>query len=598
LSTVSKKSNGFSVKAYRGDAKTLLAFNLVKSKTTRLAGFTIQVAPPGVKPYYIYNNLQFEFPEKHAQVATEKARSSVNAPIHKFRWVHIPGTNHQGTKPKFGKYKYTVTPRYFDDNKSLLPIDAALGVSVSIEVSPFEDGRLALGFTRGYVQSQGYVNHFGPKAKIQPAKAPLGFDIKLKAGTDPSGKAFTYEDEYRWLGFTARERILEMLDEVIADKKLRLDVFAYDLSASEVVNSLLKLAKQGRVRILLDNSASHSSKSEPKIEDAFQKAFEKQDKAPAAIARGKFGRYAHDKVFIVSDSQGPKKVLTGSTNFSVTGLYVNSNHVLVFADRAVAKKYQDVFDAAWATKASKAKFVASPLSSNAFSFDSAVPRTDITFAPHEPKKAASILGDLTKRIAAEEKKPSGCVLFAVMQVDNGISPVWKALTQLHAREKIFSFGISDTTKGISLYKPGRKTGVLATGKPGKTTLPKPFNQVPSLSAHQIHHKFVVCGLERPDSVVYCGSSNLAQGGEENNGDNLLAIHDPDVATVFAIEAVTLVDHFNFLDAFPTGKRPKTPAASPSNAAEEAGWFLSTTDHWSKKFFDPKDLKCMDRELFA
>ena len=54
--------------------------------------------------------------------------------------------------------------------------------------------------------------------------------------------------------------------------------------------------------------------------------------------RGKFSRYAHDKVFIVSQ-QGDRreKVLTGSTNFSVTGLYVNSNHVLVFNDPKVAR---------------------------------------------------------------------------------------------------------------------------------------------------------------------------------------------------------------------------------------------------------------------
>ena len=57
------------------------------------------------------------------------------------------------------------------------------------------------------------------------------------------------------------------------------------------------------------------------------------------IKRGKFGRYAHDKVFIVSDGSGAKKVLTGSTNFSVTGLYVNSNHVLIFDDAKVAGIY-------------------------------------------------------------------------------------------------------------------------------------------------------------------------------------------------------------------------------------------------------------------
>jgi hypothetical protein len=99
-----------------------------------------------------------------------------------------------------------------------------------------------------------------------------------------------------------------------------------------------------------------------------------------------------------------------------------------------------------------------------------------------------------------------------------------------------------------LYPVGKTTGVLVTGKPVNTQLPPPFDQVRNIGGvgHQIHHKFVVCGFNGPDPVVYCGSSNLALGGEQQNGDNLLAIHDGDVATVFALEALALVDHFNTL----------------------------------------------------
>jgi hypothetical protein len=37
--------------------------------------------------------------------------------------------------------------------------------------------------------------------------------------------------------------------------------------------------------------------------------------------------------------------------------------------------------------------------------------------------------------------------------------------------------------------------------------------VSSPPGHEIHDKFVVCGLNGQDPVVYCGSSNLASGGE-------------------------------------------------------------------------------------
>jgi len=104
-------------------------------------------------------------------------------------------------------------------------------------------------------------------------------------------------------------------------------------------------------------------------------------------------------------------------------------------------------------------------------------------------------------------------------------------------------------------------------------------------------------------VVFCGSSNLALGGEEQNGDNLLAVYDDDIATVFAIEALLLVDHFNFLDSTAKGPKGKPAAktvqrASKPQMAEAAGWFLSTDGKWAAKYFDPRDLHCVDRELFA
>ena len=59
MAVVTKSNGSFTVKAYNGDAKTLLAFNLAKADTTRLAGFTIQCAPAGLEPYYLFNQLQF-----------------------------------------------------------------------------------------------------------------------------------------------------------------------------------------------------------------------------------------------------------------------------------------------------------------------------------------------------------------------------------------------------------------------------------------------------------------------------------------------------------------------------------------------------------
>jgi D-Tyr-tRNAtyr deacylase len=610
----SPSGSGFSVKVYRGDAKTLLAFNLPdRASAKNLAGFTIQVAPPGKSPDYLWNRLQFETPGNHAQVATEPAYSSVNAPFHKFRWLHVPGSAHSTDVP-FGTYTYGVTPRFFDDKQSLLAIDLSRTVETKVDVQPFQTKGLKLGFTRGFVQSQAFADHFGVKAPLRPKGNDLTYDTSQIAGKNSKGESFTFEDQYAWSGFTARVQIFAVLDEVLADKSLHLDLFAYDLSEPRVVDSLLQLAKQGRVRVILDNASLHKSTAKKDApEDLFEKAFDKAAKGGAELKRGKFGRYSHDKVMIVSDGSGAQKVLTGSTNFSVTGVYVNSNHVLVFNDPDVASKYLDVFDASWDGDVKLKAFVADKLSSEVFKASSKqTPAIEVTFSPHDADFAEKVLDGLVARVQQEAKTKNGSVFFAVMVLDDtATGPVYPALRKLHESQNIYSYGISDTSAGTNLYSPRSKRGVLVTGKPGSTQLPPPFNQIRQVGAgHQVHHKFVVCGFNGANPVVYCGSSNLALGGEQQNGDNLIAVHDGDVATVFAIEALGLVDHFDFLDKAASkaaSVKGKAKAAAATKAAKTdskrqlaaaAAWFLGTTDAWVESYFDPADLHCVDRQLFG
>jgi hypothetical protein len=172
----------------------------------------------------------------------------------------------------------------------------------------------------------------------------------------------------------------------------------------------------------------------------------------------------------------------------------------------------------------------------------------------------------------ETHSAKGNVIFAVMQLARSSGPVVTTLGNLHATQSVYSYGISDAPTGIFLYAPGKATGVQVTGKPSNVILPPPFDQVPSLPGHEIHDKFVVCGLNGNDPVVYCGSSNLASGGESENGDNLIAIHDADVATVFAIEGLGLVDHYSFLDRMsnPSKRPPKKAGATPARKKAVAG----------------------------
>ncbi|HEY3812035.1 MAG TPA: phospholipase D-like domain-containing protein [Caulobacteraceae bacterium] len=610
--TATNATSKFSLKAYRGDRKTLLAFNLPKAQAKNLAGFSIQVQPPTGPAYYLDNTLRFDQPADHAQDAAQSANSSLNAPFQKFRWVHVPGQTHQGLDPQVGTYAYTVTPRYFDKDGSLLPLDAGAGATAKIDVDAFEKGALKIGFTRGYMQSQAFVNHFGKAATVRPAGKTLIYDTSAQAGVNAAGDKSTYAQEYAWMGYTARELVFEVLKAVQSDASLTLDMFAYDLNEPDVITILQALAKDGRLRMILDNASLHHA-SPPKPEDQVETLL---NKAKAGIVlRGKFGRYAHDKVMIVYQNKKPVRVLTGSTNFSVTGLYVNANHVLVYEDAEVAGWYAGVFEESWTDKVNQKAFAKSVWATKSYtSSGAATPKTEFNFSPHSAAYMTKELGGIVNAVAQQDKA-GGSVLFAVMELTStgkSKNAVYSALDALHAKTKAFTYGISDAPEGIYLYPHGSTTGVLVTGKPGATMLPPPFNQVPGIAGHEIHDKFVVCGFNRPEAVVYCGSSNLAEGGEQANGDNLLAIRDGDVATVFAIEALLLIDHYDFLDRYATktvGKSKtkkakavkstvKNVGASKTAAAAAAGMFLDASDDWTDKFYDGGDLHATDRQLFG
>ena len=301
------------------------------------------------------------------------------------------------------------------------------------------------------------------------------------------------------------------------------------------------------------------------------------------------------------------KVLTGSTNFSVTGLYVNSNHVLVFNDPTVAAKYAEVFEAAWQGNV-KAQFV-QPVRTrrrNVLVLLESDPKDgDHFLAAPGRTSPTEILDGMTARIKQEGKKgkATGSVLFAVMEVDSGTGPVYPALQALHADQSIFSYGISDTTSGISLYTPGKGERRLgdgqADGHPASAAVrPGARRWARSSGPPQVRGLRVQRERRRSSTAA---RRTWRLGGEESNGDNLIAIHDVDVATAFAIEALGLVDHFDFLDrvARHSGQKTIKPRfASKQQEALSVGWFLSTTDKWVEPYFDPNDLHSMDRQLFG
>jgi hypothetical protein len=90
----------------------------------------------------------------------------------------------------------------------------------------------------------------------------------------------------------------------------------------------------------------------------------------------------------------------------------------------------------------------------------------------------------------------------------------------------------------------------------KKNVPAPFTEeVDGGSGMHIHDKFVVVDFNVDDPVVFTGSSNLAAGGEQANGDSLAMINDAAIATMYAIEAIAVFDHYHFRKAMQKATKP-------------------------------------------
>jgi hypothetical protein len=135
---------------------------------------------------------------------------------------------------------------------------------------------------------------------------------------------------------------------------------------------------------------------------------------------------------------------------------------------------------------------------------------------------------------------------------------------------------------------GEVTGFAALLKNVPSTFKKEFSGGPGM---HIHDKFVVVDFNGSNPTVFTGSSNLAAGGETQNGDSLTMIEDASVATIYAIEAVALFDHYHF--------RKKVAAAT--KPYDLTLWFPTIPGRpvpWWKPYYDPSRVEMRDRLLFA
>jgi phosphatidylserine/phosphatidylglycerophosphate/cardiolipin synthase-like enzyme len=558
----------FTLKLHRGDGMTLVAMNWKKGKPpSDFVGFGIEYKEPDGSKFFALKN-RLSFLGIGGKVDPNRL-STMRSPIQKFRWVHFPRNAELA-----GEFTYRVTP-VFMNNKDELSHGETQEAAIELRRETYP-GQLNVTFTRGFVSSQAFVDRYVTEhdgiATLLPAKADEGLDF---VPTHPKAK-----EALTWMGFEARDAILDVLDEAIKDKNAQVRVVAYDLSEREVVSRLKQLGK--RLKIIIDDSAAHGKpdSAETQAEDRL-----KDSAGDDNVKRQHMGSLQHNKTIVVD---GPKvqAVVCGSTNFTWRGFFVQSNNALILRGNSTAKPFLEAFENYW--QHDKASDFGKTTSAKWSNLGLAGINAKVAFSPHS--KSNALLQSIADDIG---EQTTSSLFYSLAFLFETKGPIRDAIEKVTKSDAIFAYGISDKKVGggLDLQAPD---GNISPVFPAALTknLPEPFKSEPiGGSGVRMHHKFVVIDFDKPTARVYLGSYNFSKPADTSNGENLLLIRDRRIAVSYVIEALRIFDHYHFRvtqQEAKTAKKTLTLAKPPHKDGEEPWW---EEDYTAAR-------KIRDRELFS
>ena len=556
----------FTLKLHRGDGMALIAMNWKKGKPPQdFVGFAIEYKEPDGEKFFALKN-RLAFPGTGGDVNPNRL-STRSSPIQKFRWVHFP---RNAELP--GEFVYRVTPVFMNAADELsYGEEQEASVELRRETYP---GQLNVTFTRGFVSSQAFVDRFestGPISKLLPKNADQGLTF---VPTHPKAK-----EALRWMGFEARDAILEVLDQAIADTKAQVRVVAYDLSEPDVVSRLEKLGT--RLKVIVDDDGAHGKPHSGETQAAKRLA---TSAGKNNVKRQHMGKLQHNKTIVV-DGPKVKSVVCGSTNFTWRGFFVQSNNAMILQGKSAVTPFLAAFDAYWRNDfpGGFGKTGAAKLNDLGLSGINA----RVGFCPFAAKNA--MLSKIADDIG---EKTTSSLFYSLAFLFQTPGPVRKAIAKVTKAKDIFVYGISDRkVGGIDLQKPDGNVAPVFPAALGKN-VPEPFKSEPAGGGgNRMHHKFVVIDFDKPTARVYMGSYNFSSTADAKNGENLLLIRDRRIAVSYVVEALRIFDHYHFRVAQQAARkaRKKLQLARPPRKPGEKPW-------WSKDYTNARRIR--DRELFA
>ena len=376
--------------------------------------------------------------------------------------------------------------------------------------------------------------------------------------------------------------ILGTLTGFVARAKTSGSIYAalYELTDVELVQSLMGIGD--KLNIVLANIVAKpkpgGSEEVPGENDDSEKKL-KESAASLLYRQPPSSHIVHNKFLIYLDSSGtPQAVLTGSCNWTDTGLCAQTNNSIVIEDKQVAARYMAYWKKLQADETAHeagSPFQDTPLrtfnhTGKNLSLDKGTDDASTLtsyFSPNTPKQRSKGKGkeafpvdmkDLSDRVMAAKNAvlflafipgtPSLTEFTAAAQKANKDLFVRGCVTSPDAAGN-FYYDLKGTSppkkqKGVKSPPAPQDARVISANALDKT-VPQGWQKELLKAGFAItHDKIVVIDPFADDCVVVTGSHNLGYQASYNNDENLLMIEgNKKLAMAYATHVLDVYDHF-------------------------------------------------------
>jgi len=495
---------GVSVHAIAGSHVVLLGLDAEPGAARGLLGFAIHRKDnsPGAddderEGYWLRSFRTFEATDP--EPVRGSLVSSRDHPIQSFLWGDY-------TAKPGREYAFKVIPVYGTPRR----LRPGAPVRITVTTENQDIGHHAIYFNRGVAGSQAYARKFGNR---KPDRVP---------------------GAYRWLSRGLEEAILSFIGRA-KSARYGLRVAAYEFSYPPVLDALAAASRRGAdVRIIYDHRGNEPGDSSLRaIKNAgIEDLVTPRRASPSFIS--------HNKFIVLVDRGRPVEVWTGSTNFTESGIFGQSNVGHLVRDRSMASQFhaywQELHGDPTAAELRPWVVGATPEPEGPMN------RRSINLLL-SPRTSLRALNWYAERMADAEEAVCFTAAFGVNSV----------LADVLAEHRPF-------LRYLLLEKPGNNMGIVSRDRNNRIAIGGTLDQtegelhrwlaerLTGLNVHVrfVHTKYMLIDPLGDAPTVISGSANFSDASTRRNDENMLIIRgNSRVADIYLGEFMRLFNHFYF-----------------------------------------------------